>query len=161
MIPAADPAALAAFWSSARIAIQAAEPGLDLPEAAPDAWGFGATAEHADELLGLVLSGVKTGTASAVWDYEASGEELPVPGQFDIILDGGGRPRAVIENTAHAIVPFDQVDEAHAHAEGEGDRTLAYWRESHRRFFTEHAAHGRGFSPTMPVLVERFRVLHP
>ena len=34
----------------------------------PPAWGFGATPEQADELLGLVLAGDKTATASALWD---------------------------------------------------------------------------------------------
>ena len=45
-----------------------------LPEQVPDAWAFGATSEQADELLGLVLAGTKTGTASSLWDYEAEGE---------------------------------------------------------------------------------------
>ncbi|GAB3268443.1 ASCH domain-containing protein [Microbacterium sp. MEC084] len=160
-IPDPDPAALAAFWADARAAIAASAPEVQLPEEPPSAWGFGGTPEHADALLDLVLRGVKTGTASAVWDFEASGEEFPAPGQLDIILDGAGRPRAVIQNTAHAVVPFDEVDAEHAHAEGEGDRSLDHWRASHERFFTEFAEHERGFSPSMPVLIERFRVLHP
>ena len=43
----------------------------------PPDWSFGATPEHADGLLELVLDGTKTATASALWDYEAEGEELP------------------------------------------------------------------------------------
>ncbi len=126
----------------------------------PPAWTFGATPEQADELLELVLAGTKTATASALWDFEAEGERLPEPGTLSILLDGRGHPRALIETTDVELVPFDEVDEEHAFVEGEGDRSLAHWREVHRRFFTEHAAHDRGFQPDMPVLLERFRVVY-
>jgi len=51
------------------------------------------------------------------------------------------------------------VDADHAREEGEGDLSLEHWRESHERFFTEHAE--GGFRPDMPVVLERFRVLYP
>ena len=133
---------------------------------APPAWSFGATPEVADELLELVLDGTKTATASALWDYEAPGpdgspERVPQAGDLSIVLDGEGHPRALIETTRVDVTPFDQVDEEHARLEGEGDRTLASWREGHQRYFTEHAAHHHGFEPTMPVVLERFRLLYP
>ncbi|MER7797966.1 ASCH domain-containing protein [Microbacterium sp. NPDC096154] len=159
-IPDPDPSILAAFWSRARTGIAHTEPGLALPHEPPSAWGFGATPQHADALLALVIDGIKTGTSSALWDYEVSGEPLPQRGQLDIVTDGSGTPRAVLLNTALEILPFRDVDAAHAHAEGEGDRSLAHWRDVHERFFTAYAGHDRGFSPDMPVVVERFRVIH-
>ena len=78
-----------------------------------------------------------------------------------IVLDGDGHPRALVDTTAVEIVPFDKVDDDHALAEGEGDRTLASWRAGHERFFREHDPHGRGFRPDMPVVLERFEVLYP
>lgn len=126
----------------------------------PPAWAYGATPEEADELLGLVLDGTKTTTSSALWDYEAEGEELPTVGTLGIVVDSTGAPRALVVTTDVRTVPFDQVDEMHARDEGEGDRSLAYWRRVHEDFFTEHAAHDRGFAPDMPVVLERFRVLH-
>jgi uncharacterized protein YhfF len=75
------------------------------------------------------------------------------------VLDGAGHPRALIETTEVVVVPFDEVDEEHAFLEGEGDRTLAHWRDVHEGFFTEHAARG-GFATDMPVVLERFRVLY-
>ena len=125
----------------------------------PPAWAFGATPEQADRLLALVLDGTKTATASSQADYEAEGEALPEPGTLGIVLDGAGRPRALLVTTEVSVVPFAEVDEAHAHAEGEGGRTLASWRRDHERFFAEHS-HG-GFRPDMPVVLERFRVLYP
>lgn len=147
----ADPAVLADFWALVR----AENPAL--PAEMPEAWAFGATPEHADGLLALVLEGTKTATASSVWDYEEEDEPLPTVGDLSIILDGAGRPRAALEVTAIDVVPFDQVTVEHAHAEGEDDRTLSSWRRIHERFWSEHSA--RGFAPDMPVVCERFRVL--
>ncbi|WP_101848216.1 ASCH domain-containing protein [Zhihengliuella sp. ISTPL4] len=150
-----DRTAIEDYWRDARTALP------DLPEALPEAWGFGATPEHADELLALVLAGIKVGTASSLWDYEESGEPLPEVGELSIILDGTGAPRAVIETTAIDIVPFDDVDDEHAFAEGEGDRTLAHWREVHERYWRTHSENPRGYAPDMPVVCERFRLLLP
>ena len=126
----------------------------------PPAWGFGATPEQDDELLGLVLAGDKTATASALWDYESEGEEVPSEGTLGIVVDGSGTPRALVVTTRVRVVPFDEVDAAHARAEGEGDLTLEYWRRVHEDFFTRHASHDRGFVRDMPVVLEELRVLH-
>jgi uncharacterized protein YhfF len=127
----------------------------------PPAWSFGATPEQSTELAELVADGVKTATASAADDYSAEGEALPEPGVLGIVLDGDGHPRALVATTEVEVVAFDAVGEDHAFAEGEGDRTLASWREGHERFFREHDPHGRGFRPDMPVVLERFEVLYP
>ena len=127
----------------------------------PPAWAFGATPEQADSLLALVLDGIKTGTAGALWDYEVENEPVPEPGTLSIILDGAGHPRALIETTAVSVVPFEEVDADFAAAEGEDDRSLASWRRIHQKFFTEVADHDRGFHLDMPVVCERFRLLYP
>lgn len=126
----------------------------------PPAWAFGATPEQADELLDLVLEGQKTATASAEWDYEAEGEDLPEVGTLGIVVDSGGAPRALIVTTRVRVVPFDEVDADHSAAEGEGDLSLEYWRDVHERFFSEYASHDRGFRRDMPVVLEDFEVLH-
>ena len=126
----------------------------------PPAWAFGATPDQADELLELVLAGDKTATASALWDYEAEGEDLPTEGTLGIVVDGSGRPRALVVTTRVRVVPFDEVDAAHARAEGEGDRSLEHWRQVHERFFTENPSHDRAFARDMPVVLEELRVLH-
>lgn len=151
-----SPEALEQFWSAVRAAHLS-----NLPEAVPEAWAFGATSAHADQLLDLVLAGIKVGTASSLWDYEATGDPLPQVGELSIILDGRGVPRAVIETTMLRTVPFDEVTEEHAFAEGEGDRTLAHWRAVHERFWRDHSENPRGFAADMPVLCELFRLVYP
>ncbi len=133
----------------------------ELPTALPEAWTFGATPAQADDLLDLVLRGVKDGTASSFWDYEASGDRVPEVGDIGIVTDSTGAPRAVVETTSVRIVPFDEVDADHARAEGEGDRTLAHWRRVHEAYWRAHSEDPRGFDPRMPVVCERFRLVWP
>lgn len=157
-----DPA-IQSFWELARAHGRFnVAPGYfgttPLESVPPPAWAFGGTPEQADELLALVLSGDKTATASARWDY-GSEDELPQPGALSIVLDGHGRPRVLIATSEVAVVPFDEVDADHARAEGEGDKSLAYWREVHQWFFTEYAAEGEQFAPDMLVVLERFEVI--
>lgn len=84
-----------------------------------------------------------------------------MPGELSIILDGNGRPGALIETVTVRATPFNEVDADHAAAEGEGDRTLGYWQDAHARYWREHSENPRGFSPKMPVICERFRLLYP
>ncbi len=157
-----DDSAVESFWALARPhARLGGMPGYfgasPLELVPPPAWAFGAEAEQADRLLELVLDGTKTATASAADDYDVEGEQLPQAGSMSILLDGSDRPRALIVTTEVEVVPFEQVPEEHARAEGEGDGTLAGWREDHQRFFADHAA--AGFRADMPVVLERFEVL--
>lgn len=160
----ADDAELDRFWQLARThADLGGVPGYTGEDPVsllrPPAWAFGVGADQADRLLALVLDGTKTATAGALADYDAAGEDLPEPGSLSIVLDGRGHPRALVVTTAVSVVPFDEVDEAHARAEGEGDRSLAEWRRAHARFFADHSA--GGFDPRMAVVLERFRLLYP
>lgn len=126
----------------------------------PPEWAFGGTPEQADDLLRLVLDGTKRATASARWDYEAEGAPLPEVGDLGIVLDSAGHPHALVATTRVDVVPFDEVDEEHARLEGEGDLSLAHWREVHERFFREFRSHECEFAPDMPVVLERFEVVY-
>jgi uncharacterized protein YhfF len=140
--------------------------GSDAAEAARNAtyscWQFGKGAEQGDRLLTHVLSGTKRATTGALWVYETQGETVPHPGDFSVVTDGSGRARVIIRTTLVSVVPFDQVDEEYAFVEGEGDRSLAYWREGHWDYFqAELAALGRVAVLDMPVICERFEVVFP
>ena len=161
----ADQGEVERFWTVARSHARiTAMPGYFGPTTLevlpPPAWSFGATAEQADELLSLVLDGRKTATASSGRAYEAAGEPLPEIGTLGIVLDGAGHPQALVETIEVSVVRFDEVTEEHALAEGEGDRSLAHWRAAHERFFSVHAGDERGFAHDMPVVLERFRLIH-
>lgn len=148
------------FWGEYVATLPEGERGR-LASPVPPAWQFGDSAEMADELGALVVAGTKTATAGLGWEYEAEGAEPPHPGAYEIVLDGRGEPWCVIEYTRVETRPFDEVDERFAALEGEGDGTLAWWREAHWRFFSRQcAAIGRVPDKRMPVSCEEFRVVY-
>jgi uncharacterized protein YhfF len=126
--------------------------GSAVPEKYRDlrSFAFGDSPALADELLGLVLSGVKTATCSTEDEPNTS-----TPGERWIVRDGSGTPRCVIETLEVTYRRFGEVDASFAHDEGEGDRSLAYWRSAHRNYF------GRleKFNEDMMLMCERFRLV--
>ena len=114
------------------------------------AFAFGDSPALADELLELVLKGVKTATCSTEDEPNTS-----TPGECWIVLDGRGEPRCVIETTEVTYRGYNAVDAAFAHDEGEGDRSLTYWRDAHRRYFTRLGK----FNDGMMLMCERFRLV--
>jgi uncharacterized protein YhfF len=127
-----------------------------------EVWHFCDTEEPANQLVQLVLQGIKTATCGMVWSYEAEGEKLPVKGDLSIITDWDGQPLCIIETTQAVVKAFNEVDARHAYEEGEGDRSLEYWRKVHWDVFSrECAALRKEPSENMPLLCERFRVLFP
>jgi len=124
--------------------------------------GFGDGPELADRLGALVLAGVKTATCSAWWEWQACGDPLPRAGLLTVVLDGLERPLAITETTEVRILAFNQVDEQFAREEGEGDRTLAWWRQAHWNYFQRTLPRiGRSPAEDMQLVCERFRRVYP
>jgi uncharacterized protein YhfF len=115
-----------------------------------DQFSFGDSPELADELAELVLAGKKRATCSAASDGPST--EI---GKRMVMLDGAGRPRAIVETVELAQRRFDEVDEAFAFDEGEDDRTLASWRKAHRNYFGRQGT----YAPDMLLYCERFRLV--
>ena len=124
-----------------------------------DAWAFGV---EADLLADLVLKGEKTATASAYDLYALEDEPLPQEGTFDVILDSQDQAVCIVEVTKVSVQPFHQVSADHAYKEGEGDKSLAYWRQVHEEVFTEWMSEaGLTFTPDSKVVLEEFRKVYP
>ncbi len=123
----------------------------------PEAWSFG---EDPDGLARLVLEGKKRATSSAGPLYALEGEPLPKPGQASVLLDSQNRPICVLWTTRVYTAAFCDVTARHAALEGEGDLSLAHWRQVHRDFFTrELEAAGLAFREDLPVVCEEFEIL--
>ena len=88
-----------------------------------DRFSFGDSPALADELADLVLSGRRRATRWAVSDGP-----ITSVGKRMVMLDGAGIPRAVLETVELVQRRFSEIDERFAFDEGEGDRTLTYWR---------------------------------
>jgi uncharacterized protein YhfF len=146
-----DEAAIAAMWSEYAAATGATGPYLS--------WGFadGSNPELMTELGLLVRDGPKRATAGREVDYDAT-EPIPSPGDHHVVHDGGGRPICIVRTTSVEIRPFGLVDEQMAWDEGEGDRTLAWWRAAHLRYF---ASVGTPIDDDTPLVLERFAKVWP
>lgn len=124
------------------------------------AWSFGDTDELADDLLDLVLAGAKRATTPSVWELEARGEPMPQPGDLHVITDSTGVAQCVLQTVQVTVVPFNEVDATYARIEGEGDRSLAYWRRTHWAYY-ERVLADTDYTPRpdMPVVCEQFEVV--
>ncbi len=122
------------------------------------AWSFG---DDADRLAELVRTGVKKATCSLLCFYESEGEPLPQAGEYSVILDSREEAVCIIRTTNVSVTTFDQVSEKHAFLEGEGDRTLDYWKRVHQAFFSEELlSAGKTFSSTAELVCEEFEVIY-
>jgi len=111
---------------------------------------------HPEELSQLVFDGTKTATTSS-YDLYTPNEYLPQVGNYNIILDGNETPICITKTLVAEVIPFNQVSAEHAYHEGEGDRSLEYWRDVHKKFFKqEYKEAGQKFSKDMPCLCEVF-----
>ena len=120
-----------------------------------DAYSMGDSPQLADELLALILDGRKTASCCSVFEQERDGFPMPNKGDYYLILDGRQQPAAIIQTTEVKICRFDEVDEAFARDEGEGDLSYTYWRDAHETYFTRNG----GFSPDMLLICERFELI--
>ena len=127
-----------------------------------EAFHFDDNELDANELGDLTLQGAKRATASLLWFYEANRKPIPKVGDLSVVTTWQKEPLCVIETTQVDIVPFENVDEAFAVAEGEGDGSLRYWREAHWLYFSRECERlGKEPNLCMPVVCERFGLIFP
>lgn len=150
---------VSAMWH-AFLAAGTASP--DLHSAPISAWHFCDNQRDADECAALVIQGRKRATAPSAWGLTSRGEPLPRAGDHHVVTDWSGIAQCVIRTTAVRVLPFSEVDEAHAAAEGEGDGSLDWWRSVHWEYYRRELE-GTGLEPRedMPVVCEYFTVVFP
>jgi uncharacterized protein YhfF len=117
-----------------------------------ETFSFGDNPALADQLLALVLEGKKRATRWALRE----GLKGAAVGKSMVALDIKARPRVVLTTTELVHRRFNDVDDDFAYAEGEGDRSLAYWREAHKSYFIRLGL----FEQDMMLWCERFSVEH-
>lgn len=123
-----------------------------------EAWAFG---DNSDLLAELTAKGIKTATCSALYFYEAEGEKLPEAEEYSVILNSRDEAVCIIKTVKVYIEQFKNISREHAYKEGEGDRSLEYWRKIHRDFFIkELEPAGVEFSEDMKLVCEEFEVVY-
>ena len=153
------------FWLAYQRACSVKVPGFS-------ASALGHTRALADKLAELVLGGVKRAQATLLRDFDAdapvkgAGEgadaSLPQPGDHLVVLDGEGRPRAIVRTTHVEKRLFNQVDDAFAFESGEGDLSLRWWLTAYRQDYAERAeAEGFAVDERLELLLEYFELVWP
>lgn len=126
-----------------------------------EAWHFCDNQADADELAELVKAGTKRATASLLESYQAEQEPVPRIGDYSVIINWAGEAQCIIRTTSVDFVSFEKVSEEFAAIEGEGDKSLAYWRKAHWPYFSrEMEAMGKKASENMIVVCEEFEVVY-
>lgn len=126
----------------------------------PEIDQFGDAAEMADELLVLVLRDIKRATCSLARDF--STQARPKRGDHWIITDGAGRASCIIRTTKIELVRICDVTAEFAFIEGEGDKSLSYWKREHDAYFTRQAAsEGFVYDDKMIGVCEQFERVWP
>ena len=123
-----------------------------------EVWAFGGAP---DKLAGLVLSRTKTATCSSLALMELEGEPMPKPGDYSVILDSSDNAVCIIRTTRVYVETFRNVTEDHAFKEGEGNRSLGYWRHIHMEYFSEVlGASGLPFDEDSELVCEEFELVY-
>lgn len=126
-----------------------------------EAFCFGNTERAANKLAELVVRGEKTATSSLLWTIEQEKKLLWQAGDYSIVTTWDKAPVCVIETTELRIIPFKDIDAQFAYDYGEGDRTLAWWKENVWDYYVQECVTiGRQATQDMPILCERLRVVY-
>ena len=135
--------------------------GIALPQGPIRVDGYGDSAELSKELLDLIKSGRKRAGTGLLWAYEHDREPIAASGDIEIVVNHRNQPVLITRIVSSEIVPFNEVSAEYAAIEGEGDGSLAYWREGYWRFFSRECKRiGKEPAQTMPVICNVFEVLH-
>jgi len=125
------------------------------------AWHFCDNEKCANELAELVKKGIKKATASLLYWYEKGEEQMPKKDEINIVTDWSGIAHCVIKTNKISILPFRKVTAEMAYTEGEGDRSLEYWRNGHINFFTRDLkSENIIFTEDLAIVFEEFEMIY-
>lgn len=115
-------------------------------------WRFGGSENEVKALNILVEAGIKTATSSIYRDYK------PEIGEQSILNDFRDHPLGIITITGVQVVPFEGFTHEMALEEGEGNKSLKYWKSVHTKFFADSLnIPEKDFDPKTLILFESFK----
>lgn len=116
--------------------------------------------KDADECAELVVNKIKQATSPSVWWFEKYHEPFPQVGDLAIITNWDGVARAIVRTTKVEFVEFRRISSAYAYIEGEGDRSLDYWKKVHWEYYAnEMKAFEEHPSEEMVIVCEYFETI--
>src|SRR5690606_23819413 len=126
----------------------------------PQSYHFCDNEKDADECADLVRNRIKRATTHSFSWLQINNEKLPVKGDLAIVTDWNGNPVAVTKTTKVEIVQFKDITPEYAFIEGEGDKSLDYWKEVHWAYYTRELSEYK-LKPTldMELVCEYFETI--
>ena len=126
----------------------------------PETWYFCDNEKDANECAQLVVDGIKQATCISLWWYKTNQHPLPKIGDLNIITNWEGQAKAIIQTTKIENVPFNKITQEFAEIEGEGDKSLGYWKRVHSAYYTrEMAPYNEKFDENMMLICEHFKTI--
>lgn len=126
-------------------------------EKAPDVGYFGDNEKDANTLVKLTVKEIKRATSHSLLGLQLKGKTLPKIGDFFVVTDWSGKAKCIVRTTSVKMLPYFSIHDEHARLEGEGDKSLAYWKKAHWDYYTrELAEFNRRPLESMIVVFERF-----
>ncbi len=129
----------------------------DAFEEAPKTIHFCDNEKDADKCAKLVVKGIKKATSYSLLGLQYRKERLPKKGDFMVITNWAGKAKCIVKTTSVRLKPYFSIDEDHARLEGEGDKSLDYWKKAHWDHYTgELESFGRVPRESMIVVCQEF-----
>ena len=108
----------------------------DVFHATPNVMHFYDNEQDANECAKLAKARIKKAMSDSLLGMQYRNEQLPKIGDFTVVIDWQGKAQCIIETTKVTLKPFFSIDAAYAQLEGEGDKSLAYWKKAHWDYYT-------------------------
>ena len=130
-------------------------------EHAPSTIFFGDNELDANTLAELTKQGVKKATSHSLLGLQNRNEKLPKIGDFIVVTNWGGEAQCIVRTTAVKLKPYFSIDSAYAQIEGEGDKSLEYWKKTHWEYYTrELQKFGREPRESMIIVCQEFEKVY-
>ncbi|MBT8301129.1 MAG: ASCH domain-containing protein [Maribacter sp.] len=124
---------------------------------APKTVHFCDNEKDANECAKLIKKGIKRTTSHSLLGLQYRKEPLPKVGDFTVVTNWEGKAQCIVRTTAVKFKPFFSIDAEYAKLEGEGDKSLDYWKKTHWEYYErELAPFNRVPRESMIIVCEEF-----
>lgn len=126
----------------------------------PDSVYFCDNEYDADVCANLVVNRIKQATATSLWWFNKNDEKLPEIGDMYIVTGWSGKAQAIIETIKIEKIPYNEITPAFARTEGEGDKSLRYWKKVHWDYYSrEMKPYNEEPTNDMIIVCEYFKTI--
>ncbi|RKN82597.1 ASCH domain-containing protein [Ulvibacterium marinum] len=124
---------------------------------APNVIHFCDNETDANECAELVKKGTKKATSDSLLGLQYRKETLPKIGDFIVVTDWEGKAQCIVRLTKVSFKPYFSINQEYAKLEGEGDKSLEYWKRVHWDYYTrELEPFGRVPRDSMIIVCQEF-----